>query len=291
MSDYSASVVNCFMYGDRFQAVGNQKVRNLALMNLGGLDVELHQAPELIDAKWKDHYGSTVRTTKLVIPDLAPDRLAEAKELTDAVCQLLSLARCSEVASDGYEFPGASPPGEQWSTTAQFFKTSEVLEAVPGRISGFVQGAWTQFTQLQEPRKLNVAIGYFLHSNKPAPVEIRIVLTIVMLEHMKHYYAVVDGYPFIKGFFREKTAIPTKPGRFVSFATLLTEMFRSVGMHPNLRSIIDLRNQMLHSGLSPLGLKDEWAMYCEMQMLVREYLLRLLGYSGDFVGPGGNGTI
>jgi hypothetical protein len=126
-------------------------------------------------------------------------------------------------------------------------------------------------------------MAYFAHSQFDGdPLELALVKSFVLLEHLKHTYAVDRGYPYIRGFFRLVGATDARPGPRWPFKALLTEMFQDVGMSPELDSIVDLRNEILHSGLSFLPHERQWKIYETAQDTLREYLLRLVRYSGTY---------
>ncbi len=51
---------------------------------------------------------------------------------------------------------------------------------------------------------------------------------------------------------------------------------------PNLSAIVKLRNEIIHSGISQISFEHQKEIYDNCQDLIREYFLRLLGYTGDF---------
>lgn len=55
-----------------------------------------------------------------------------------------------------------------------------------------------------------------------------------------------------------------------------------------LQPLVDLRNEVLHTGVASLSIQQQKAQYHAANDLIREYLLRLLGFKGDFlVSPTG----
>jgi len=59
-------------------------------------------------------------------------------------------------------------------------------------------------------------------------------------------------------------------------------MFQEVEMNPTLTPIVELRNDLIHSGLSLKSHNEQTAIYNACQDMIREYILRLLGYTGDY---------
>ena len=59
-------------------------------------------------------------------------------------------------------------------------------------------------------------------------------------------------------------------------------MMKSAGMHKGLKQIVGLRNEIIHSGLSRKPHSQQWKMYERIQDIIREYLIRVLEYDGNF---------
>jgi len=53
-------------------------------------------------------------------------------------------------------------------------------------------------------------------------------------------------------------------------------------MTPDLSKIVQLRNDIVHSGITQLAVDKRVEIYLSTQDIVREYLLRLLDYQGDY---------
>jgi hypothetical protein len=50
-----------------------------------------------------------------------------------------------------------------------------------------------------------------------------------------------------------------------------------------LKRIVKLRNEIIHSGLSQRSHPQGWVMYEKIHDLLREYILRLLGFHGTYL--------
>jgi hypothetical protein len=92
-------------------------------------------------------------------------------------------------------------------------------------------------------------------------LETQLIQIFVVMENLKYTYARAKKHPFMEGFFR-KISSPPKP---------------------NLNRVIDLRNEIIHSGLSRKPPRTLIRTYEICQDIVREYLLRLLGYDGEYL--------
>ena len=87
-----------------------------------------------------------------------------------------------------------------------------------------------------------------------------------------------------------KSSYRKASGKKWSFKALLLDMFKQVNMpSPDLSAIVDLRNDIIHSGISQTSGDHQQDIYDNCQDLVREYLLRLLGYTGNFLLYSGRG--
>jgi hypothetical protein len=180
----------------------------------------------------------------------------------------------------GHDYP-AEAPGERKSVvgTTRFFRP--VFEIRDGAvIRDFINQTYQAYSQFERSRMLNVVIDYLLQADREAlPTECRLIFAFVLLENLKHTYAVSEGIPFVEGYFRKG---PSPRDKTISFKDMLTRMFKAVGMTPALDSIVSLRNAIVHSGVSDLTHHANLEAYEQIQDLVREYLLRLLGFVGSY---------
>jgi len=136
---------------------------------------------------------------------------------------------------------------------------------------------------------LDIVRHYYVLAEKPSqPIELKLVVLFVLLENLKHTFAVQQGYPFIKGSFRNQGATSSKPGGQKSFKCLMNEMFAAVSMSPDVSRIIKLRNELIHSGILVLSFQEKKDIYEFCQDLIREYLLRLLDYKGEYLSYSGS---
>jgi hypothetical protein len=79
-------------------------------------------------------------------------------------------------------------------------------------------------------------------------------------------------------------------GEAWSFVSLLTEMFARVEMKPLLQEIKNLRDEIIHSGLSRTAGDEQDRIYEACQDFGREYILRLLNFMGCFFLHSGGET-
>lgn len=112
------------------------------------------------------------------------------------------------------------------------------------------------------------------------PTECRLIFAFVLLENLKESFARSRSIPYVKGFFRVSIAAKA---RAYKFEELLDLMLKDVGMRRGLKRIVKIRNEIVHSGLYLRPHSKRWAAYERIHDLLREYVLRLLGYHGDYL--------
>lgn len=150
-------------------------------------------------------------------------------------------------------------------------------------IKRFIQNSFPIYTQLRYPRCLNIVFDYLYYAGKTdLALEVRLASLFILLENLKHTYANHTGHPFLKGYFRNLEATMASPGQHLSFETLLKSMFSAVGMDPDMSQIIRLRDELIHSGLISIDAQAKFALVEEIQDIIREYVLRLLQFTGTY---------
>ncbi|GAH40448.1 unnamed protein product, partial [marine sediment metagenome] len=211
------------------------------------------------------------------------DQFNDADTLASEVASLLSLATCSMVTKFGYEFKNTKPETKVNAVFGQLLYFRPLIDTKNGSsIRRFLELTWPAYHSLKTYRKFNIAFQYFVWSQlNEEPIELSLVTTFVLYENLKHTFAIKQGYPFINGFFRPHGATTSK-ARTKGFKELLQEMFNAVRMTPNLDAIISLRNELIHSGISKLSLPKYIDIYTECHDILREYLLKLLQYTGPY---------
>lgn len=116
-------------------------------------------------------------------------------------------------------------------------------------------------------------------------LEVKIAQIFIVMENLKGTFATKTRSPFFKGYFRND-AYPKRPLHKqprIGFEALLTLMFKDVGMKPSLRRIVRLRNEIIHFGLSRKIYSSLRKDYDYCHDVVREYLLKLLHYEGEYL--------
>jgi len=281
MADYLALIANCLIMGEHYSIVGEQKYLNLIKLSLDKLDIEIEELPDLLTHNLDDFKGKAKYTTNLFIKNISSTQFKNAELIASEIAEVLSLATCSPVRKFGYDFQGEGSM-KPFMGQLQYFRP--LIDTHRGDlVRGFLEKTWPAYHRLKNPRNLNIALQYFVLSQMSGqPMELLLVVSFVLLENLKHSFALQQGYPYIGGYFRPHGATASKLGKAKGFKELLEQMFKQVGMTPALQSIIDLRNEIIHSGISSLSRSAQTTIYDNCQDIVREYLLRLLGYTGQY---------
>lgn len=283
-SDLRAHIANCLIHGETMTRRGNSVTRDTVKFTCEGREFILTQKKEIIEKPPSHFDGHFCETTEILVPNVPKAAVPAVLEVIDRLCWLLTFACQSRVVCYGHNYPDNSEFGQRRAVvgTARFFRP--VIEIHDGaEIRDFVDQAYPSYARLERTRKLNVAIDYQLQAEREElPTECRLIFAFVLLENLKQTYAESEGIPFVKGFFRVG---PSPKDTTITFKAMLTRMFKKVGMNINdkrLQAIVDLRNHVIHSGVSVLPQPTQRAVYDDVQDIVREYILRLLGFKGSF---------
>ena len=212
-------------------------------------------------------------------------QFSEGESIVDDVCRLLAFAAISQVVPFEYRM---GRHVKRISVSGQSWQFRPVISIIDGDITAsYLEKVWPIYRKEKRRRKLAEVIEMLTFAELPLqPLEIRLAQIFIILENLKGTYARARGYPFVKGRFRRASSPPkTDPSkeRTWSFEELLTEMLNEVKMKPRLRRVIQLRNEIIHFGLSRKPYESLIKQYDSCQDIVREYLLRFLGYDGLYL--------
>jgi len=197
------------------------------------------------------------------------------------LCELLGFATVSRVGlhSVRWEESGAS----RAFATAGSIETFRPVFADGKSIGDFVTQVFSNYVGLRSKRELNVAIDYLANiAVQGIAMEMKLIGLFVLLEHLKYTWAKDQGFPYIGGYFRLHGASAARPGKKQTFRELADGMFSAVGMPPTPKDFIDLRNEIIHSGLLAISGSGKMSLMERLVGTHREYLLRLVGFSGSF---------
>ena len=150
-------------------------------------------------------------------------------------------------------------------------------------VKSFIEQTYQRYCELESERKLRVIFDYLAQAEAPGQLmEVRSILSFVALENLKNTFAHSKNIVYADGAFRKPSWTQGQRGYKYSFKELVTLMLDAVGMPHQLDAAYSLRNDLIHSGLTALPFSKQRALYEDVHDLIREYLLRLLGYKGRY---------
>ena len=272
MSNLRAYVMNSKVQGESFsEEVDGKVVRDTSVFTCEGQRFVLQTKPE--------------QRAEILVENVGPQQVTATMEAIERICWLLAFATQSQVACYGHNYPDCTPHKLLNSIHRPGQEADHVINPADGAaIRKFVDQTYPQFKALESARSLKVVIDYMLQAARPGlPMECKLVFLSVLLENLKHTYGIHLQYA-IKG---GKFVDPVTKAR-LGFQDMMNLMFSAVGMAPGLQPLVDLRNEVLHTGVASLTHAQQKLQYDAATDLIREYLLRLLGFKGNFdVSPTG----
>ena len=208
----------------------------------------------------------------------------EGRRVVNDICRILSLASFSQVVPYHYSFRGRAITINITGEAMCFRPLITLSNGNAAKL--FIEQVWPIYRRKKKTRKLAELIDMLTIAELPTqPLEIQLANMFIIMENMKSTYARSKKIPFFKGYYRKISSPPkamNKEQKY-TFKELLSMMFDEVGMQPRLKRILNLRNEIIHFGLSRkpyTSLRNDYE-YCHD--IVREYLLRYLGYRGEYL--------
>lgn len=291
MPDCRGKFANYLGGGSEFTTMtsGNKirRIRNKLTLNLEGFEVTLYQHPDVVVGDMTRHIGKFLHTTDVIVKDVSQRKLNEAKVVLNDLASLLSFAGFSAVRCYGYEYPTGSGLGSRISTYGATNYCNSPIDVRDGDVvCDFVTKTWANYRKFKKQRKLPVIFEYLVQSQQPTkPMELKLLIVFIVLESLKDTFARQQSIPYVKGFYRKIPITPhSNPNKWdrYSFEELLDLMLQSGGMRRGLKRVIKLRNEIIHSGISRLPFRSQQKIYRVSHDIIREYLLRILGYRGIY---------
>jgi len=291
---FEAHIANCLVIGEHARDLGDGAwTRSDIRLSLSGLHVTLRQEPWVISGpSWSSLRGQWLHTTTLVFEDLLEGDRDLAIDCAQAVSHLLGFLTNCEVAFYGWKHEVGESIGHQWTSTGEIDGFIPVLASRDGTVvRSFVEGSWACFLAERNSRKLPAVFHYLaLAAKEGTPIELQLAIYSIVLEQLKYSFAVANNFVWIAPSFHVPgTSTPVK-GSKRGFEALLNQMFAVFGMSPPLSEVVALRNELLHSGVSSRPFNELEVMRGSIVALIREFILRMLGYSGAFY-TGENGGL
>lgn len=287
MPKLTATVVNCLIDGMKFTDYPDSSITsNIIMFECDKWIFRFLQIDEVINQK-DSLKGALSVTTLVEVDGVDQECLTDVLETLDSICWLLSFATQSQVYRNSYQFPS--------NTGSRHIRSASGMIANPTctpfilckgeDFKRFVEQTYPAYRQLHEIRNLPVVFDYLIQTTLPdRPMEIRLLLMFIIFENLKYTFAHSEGIPFINNFFRKSdNTRPQKKWLTYSFQDLVKMALAKANMQNDLASIKNLRDKIIHTGLSGESLEWQQNMFVQMQDILREYLLRILGYKGKFI--------
>lgn len=279
---FTAQVANYFGIGNSRTEYGNGTWSlNVIKCKLGRYRVRIVQNRDVISNHIQPK--GFIHTTQIEIAGVK--KFSEGENIANDICRLLSFASMSQVVPFAFSFMGNERTDQQVRGESLSFRP--VLSIRDGNlVASFLQQVWLEYRKKRNTRKLAEIIDMLTVAELPVqPLEVQLAQIFIALENMKGTYAKAEGIPFVGGYFR-KVSTPPKPNPkkepSYSIEEMLKKMLNEVGMKRSLKRLISLRNEIIHFGLSRKPFESMRNNYDDCQDIIREYLLRLLGYKGKF---------
>jgi hypothetical protein len=285
-ADYMAFLTNCLIMGaERIEETDGSWYLGKISLNVDGRAVELLQHREfVVGAQWSELRNQWRHTTNLFIPGLTEAERDAATAFAERLAVLLGFITASEVAVAGWSHHVGGQHGLHRTTSGRINDLSPVIDTRDGKsVKRAIELMWDGVIRESDRRKLPAVFHYLaLAERDETPIELKLAILFIVLEQLKHSFAVSNNYVFIPPWFHAPGTVNPTNGTKRGFKRLLAEMFASVGMAPALDTPVDVRNEILHSGLSGRDFLDLVALEGDITAMIREYILRLLGYSGAY---------
>jgi len=253
----------------------------LIRLKLGKYRIELEQDRSVVTNNLRPE--GFVHTSEISIAGVKS--YAEGEFVVRDICNLLSLASMSQVRPYHFEFSGHA---KTITVVGQAMRYRPLLEIQDGlAVKSYLEKVWPKYRKLKRIPKLPEVIDMLTTCELPGlPLEIQLGQIFIILENLKGTFAKQSGIPFVAGFFRELSTPPKpkpKNEKTLGFNELLKRMLAAEGMKPKLKRITNLRNEIVHFGLSRKPYESLRNNYDYCHDVVHEYLLRLLGFSGEYL--------
>ena len=278
---FTAKVANYFGHGnERTDFPNGSWSWNVLSVNVSKYCIRIIQRPNVIANKTKAE--GMIYTSDIEV--FGVNRYREGERIVNDLCRILSLASFSQVVPFNYNYDGCGRT-INISAEAMFFRP--LINIKDGKkTQQYIEKVWVKYRKKKNSRKLAEVIEMLTIAELPVqPLEVKLAQIFVVLENLKSTYAKSQKIPFHSGFYRKISSPPKelkKEPRY-SFNELLTKMFFDVGMKPSLKKILNLRNEIIHFGLSRKPYRSLRKDYDFCHDIVREYLLRFLGYEGNYL--------
>jgi len=296
MPAFRARIVNLPGYGEH--TTRHKKggwTRDKTQLKLSGYPITIKQRQSALKIDRNKWRGKQLDTSTILVSKVKS--LEEGVTVVDDLCWLLSFAHSSHIQAYRYSF---GKKAQEHGVHGSYNSWRPPFHSGWGEASDFVQQAWPQYQKLKATSPLSAFIHMIGASDLGSGglLETQVSASMQCLESIKSYFAISEGSRHQITEARNGTF--WKAGKEMSFEQLLTLTLQDVGMTlpSSFKEIKRLRNALVHRGFiresdnimkfifdaaPPGGMHD--AMFGVMedaQDILREYMLRLLGYKGKW---------
>lgn len=260
--------------------------KNKITFHAFGYDVEWTQRNGFNKSFINDRHYEFIETSSALVKGV--EDISHFETSMVKLSYMLSFALNSQVVFYSYIESTNNQPsyGKQLSVIGVYSGASPLLSATNGLlIKRFIESCWVRFDELYHTRRLNVVIDYFTTADaKQLQVEIKLSLFYTLLECLKSTYAKANGYQFKDGWFYYRDS----DCKIKDSSLLIKRMLSDVGMELPC-GILRERNSLIHEGISLANGESVFILYSQGRDLIGEYILRTLGFSGEYCLHNGRG--
>ena len=305
MKKLEAFLINLFMWGESCSANG---IRDTTIIQCEGFIFEFKQ--HNIHLKQNESLNKTIITTTITVRDIVNEQVSQVLEIIDNLCCLLSFAQQSLVHRCGHKI-GSVEHGTNCSGIV-INPPANIIESRGEKIRDFIEQVYPTFKELKSSRQLPVVFGYLCEAKRGSlALEASLILHYVLIENLKHTFAQDKGFKLKDGKYshpqyppqdyhcknKEEYCFDEYLGKYIhklygkcGSAEMTRRMFEANGINRNSEAIkitLNKRNTMIHEGvLLPVGdpnyFEQAYQDLCAVNDLIKEYLLRVLGYKGKY---------
>jgi hypothetical protein len=237
--------------------------------------------------------GEPLCESNITILNVNKDEIDKYKVIVDDLCDILALFTNQRWWAFGYLY---GSQGHRTSVGDGDGRHPVLINTDNETMLNAISLVWSNYQKYKNDRSLPAIIDYFIkiNDNNP-PLEVGLLTVSAMLECLKWSWLETKcdkGMLIKKGdyYFSKDAQTGGKVGKKYSFDSSLMEMFGEFGMTCNLSFIKELRNNIVHTGLSGYQIQCRHPVISftlhtvrdSALDLMREYVLRLLGYKGQY---------
>lgn len=300
MPVFVAKIANLIGWGEVSRSYRTRRARgryrDTIQVRLDGHVVTIKQRKKVLSPKSRNALlGKFVESSTIRVSHIKS--FEEGEQFVLDICWLLSFATQSRVAAYHFKFGKIS---KGYSVMGTFNSWRPPLGNGVGSLSDFLAQTWPNYQRLKTRRPLSSFIHLIGNSDLAGGLlEEKLSSSMICLESIKSYWAIDEGHTHgitedPRGRFKNAT------GGDVHFEDLLKYTLAAVRMRVprSFTRIIKLRNAMIHRGfiretdavtrfifgaVAPKTLSRRmFAVMEQVHDLLREYMLRLLGYKGEY---------